>query len=125
MTPGRIVPSSGGVESDPSSKTKKMFMPPSSSTQRRSTASRKTTWSQPLRIASAWATQAGGIIAAAFGLAGAARRGADIFARHPERDARRALEVGADRRGDDRVDDTASTASCRGTTSFAIMKGRR
>lgn len=38
---GRIVPVSGGVCNDPSSKTKKMFIPPSSSTQRRSITSRK------------------------------------------------------------------------------------
>src|SRR3546814_3266180 len=47
VMPGRMVPVSGGVCSEPSSKTKKTFMPPSSSTQRRSTASRNTTCSQP------------------------------------------------------------------------------
>jgi hypothetical protein len=47
VTPGRMVPESGGVSSVPSRITKKTFMPPISSTQRCSTASRKTTWSQP------------------------------------------------------------------------------
>src|SRR3546814_18765604 len=46
--------------------------------------------------------EAGGIVAAAFGGAGAAGRGAGIILRHPERDRRRArLELIADRRGDD------------------------
>ena len=40
VMPGRIVPVSGGVTRLPSSITKKMFMPPSSSTYLRSTASR-------------------------------------------------------------------------------------
>ena len=55
--PGRMDPVSGGVARLPSSYAKKMFMPPSSSTQRLSTASRNTTWSQPFWIASAWATR--------------------------------------------------------------------
>src|SRR3546814_15808892 len=46
--------------------------------------------------------EAGGIVAAAFGGAGVAERGAGIILRHPERDRRRArLEIIADRRGDD------------------------
>ena len=57
VTPGRMVPPSGGVSIEPSSKTKNTFMPPSSSTHRCSAASRNTTWSQPCRIASAWATR--------------------------------------------------------------------
>src|SRR3546814_18095448 len=46
--------------------------------------------------------EARGIVAAAFGGAGAARRGAGIILRHPERHRGRArLEIIADRRGDD------------------------
>ncbi len=55
VMPGRIVPVSGGVAREPSSYTKKMFMPPSSSTYRFSAVSRNTAWSQPCSAASAWA----------------------------------------------------------------------
>ena len=49
--------------------------------------------------------QARGVIAAAFDGAGAADRGARVVLRHPDRDRRRsALEIGADRRGDDGED---------------------
>ena len=49
--------------------------------------------------------QAGGIVAAAFDGAGAADRGARVVLRHPDRHRRgSALEIGADRRGDDGED---------------------
>ena len=55
--------------------------------------------------------QAGGVIAAAFDGAGAAGRGARVVLRHPDRDgAGAALEIGADRRGDDGEDVFRATA---------------
>src|SRR5439155_14959220 len=50
-------------------------------------------------------TKARGVIAAAFDGAGAADRGARVVVRHPDRHGRRpALEIGADRRGNDGED---------------------
>ena len=56
-------------------------------------------------MASACARRLRGVIAAAFDGAGAADRGARVVLRHPDRHRRRsALEIGADRRGDDGED---------------------
>ncbi len=55
--------------------------------------------------------QAARVIAAALRLAGPAGRGADIFARHPQRHAWCiGLEIGADRGSDDRVDELGRRA---------------
>ena len=57
--PGSSEPDSSGVTSRasaPAPNTKYRFMPPISSTHRRSTASSQTTWSQPCSAACAWAT---------------------------------------------------------------------
>ena len=55
-------------------------------------------------------TQAGGVVAAALDGAGATDRGTGVILRHPDRDRRgAALEIGADRRGNDREDDIQPT----------------
>ncbi len=57
VIPGRIVPLSGGVTRAPSAITNMTFIPLSSSTKRRSQASRNSAWSQPSRTASPCASR--------------------------------------------------------------------
>ena len=55
-TPGSSVPVRAGVNRVVP-RTKNRFIPPISSTQRRSTASSQTTWSQPISAACRWASR--------------------------------------------------------------------
>ena len=74
------------VADSPGPKTKTRFIPPISSTQRRSIASSQTTWSQPCSAACACGDQRRGVVARALRLAGAARSGPDELRGQPDAD---------------------------------------
>ena len=91
--PGRIVPPSGGVAIEPSSNTKKTFMPPSSSTQLALDGVEEHDLVAAVARRLGLGEQAGGIVAAALGGAGAARRGARVVLARPRPRPRRRADL--------------------------------
>ena len=81
-----MVPPSGGVSIEPSLKTKKMFMPPSSSTQRALDGVEKHDLVAALADRLGLGDEARGVVAAALGCAGAAGRGARVLVGQPDAD---------------------------------------